>query len=1119
VGSYVNSRLLMVVFTIHRAVNAGNGVSVIWSPSMLSPVSSPSAVNSLVPDAGVNLDKLLSAQTGDGKGRIKGDTRIAFTGVEEGLTVGGAIVWGAVVIGGAYLTYQAVAKDEYGKTGLQRQGEVISDAAQQIWDGLNNTAGRLGQAVPSLDSIKQNITEAFRAADRAGGNINKMAEGLMKRILGNGAPVATPVAPSYPTAPAAPSRPNSGTRPVAPARPNAGASQQASQQAAAQAATQTFGKVQGSVDRMNDGVVSYYNDLAGGGTGKAGLQQVKQARQAVLSEFATLKKQVAATSADFKASSQATLNGLQSALKANYNWIVSANAHRPGAALPNPPTTVAAGTPARGSGQDVASRVSSAAQGATNRTAAAPQTGKSSPASTAPTPSAAAPNNASAQQAREAQAVQTAQANAHRSVSTALGKSEVAIKTVNDGVLSFYNAASGGRAARANGAFATPLKSVQSGINELNGVVNTLKAEAGKCSPADQATVKREVKRLTDLVSSTQTWLGNAQAFSAGLSGPGGKHVAAPAVPQPPTLLSDPKHTQKGAEALRTRIDKAATAAAGKNPTVAAANGRPVAPGAAQGGSGVMNPNGFPSPTSGVSVVSEMPASVTHTKPIWINTTTGAVSDKTQSGPGWLQATLGINGDSVPSGDKTTLDTSTGGAIVVFKKPPKKPDWKKWLQIAGTIVAIVNSAALTGFIGAGFFQGEKQAKNTDADRIAGASADNTALTMPLLNRADLLTPENKGKQTLKVWEGYFDQIDKRLQANPVASTEFKQEFTAAANNFKTNLRGLVARLNTKGISAGETSDLVKAMAMPFSAPTLSVKPPQGASAEVVGKYARLNATLAGLIKSMNDGVANVVNQQINTVPDQQPSVPSLRGPAIPPTSAAPTANPPVDPNETQLKKKVADMFGDAVKKSGGVATTTAPVAPLPPSSTSIKPTPVAPTAPTRPVAPKPVVPSVAPRATTPSPATAIASIDAAVAQAGLINPPAHTDKLKDIKFTSAMFLETSKRGDLAATTAARDKAKSLYAAIAEVANRNNNPAANRGIAGGIVQGPISSLRAVIIDLNKQILEASAKPAAQPKEVPSALPSATPIETPEEAITPPSPMPSPSSTLAPEPATP
>jgi hypothetical protein len=1086
---------------------------------MLSPVSSPSAVNSPVPDAGVNLDKLPNAQTGDGKGRIKGDTRIAFTGVEEGLTVGGAIVWGAVVIGGAYLTYQAVAKDEYGKTGLQRQGEVISDAAQQIWDGLNNTAGRLGQAVPSLDSIKQNITEAFRAADRAGGNVNKMAEGLMRRILGNGAPVATPVAPSYPTAPTAPSRPNSGTRPVAPARPNAAASQQA----AAQAATQTFGKVQGSVDRMNDGVVNYYNDLAGGGTGKAGLQQVKQARQAVLSDFATLKKQVAASSADFKSNSQATLTGLQSALKANYNWIVGANAYRPGAALPNPPTTVAAGTPARGSGQDVASRVSSAAQGATNRTAAAPQKNKSSPASTAPTPSAAAPNNASAQQAREAQAVQTAQASAHRSVSTAFGKSEDAIKTVNDGVLSFYNAASGGRAARANGAFATPLKTVQSGVNELNGVVNTLKAEAGKCSPADQATVKRELKRLTDLVSSTQTWLGKAQAFSAGLSGPGGKHVAAPAMPQPPTLLSDPKRTQKGAEALRTRVDKAATAAAAKNPTVAATNGRPVAPSAVQGAEVVMNPNGFPAPASGVSVASEMPSSVTHTKPIWINTTTGAVSDKTQSGPGWLQATLGINGDSVPSGDKTTLDTSTAGAIVVFKKPPKKPDWKKWLQIAGTIAGtvavVVNSAAVTGFFGGGFLQGEKQAKNADADRIAGASADNTALTMPVLNRADLLTPANKGKQMLKVWDGYFEQIDKRLQANPVASTEFKQEFTAAAANFKANLRGLVARLNTKGISAAESSDLVKSMAMAFSAPTLSVKPPQGASAELVGKYAKLNVTLAGLIKSMNDGVVNVVVQQVNTVPDPQPSVPGLSDPAQPPTSAAPTATRPADPNEAQLKKKVDDMFGDAVRKNGSVATPTAPVAPLPPASTIIKPTPVAPTTPTRPAIPKPVVPSVAPRATMPSPATAIANIDAAIAQAGLINPPAHTDKLQDIKFKSSMFLEASQRGDLAATTAARDKAKSLYAAIADVANRNNNPAANLGIAGGIVQGPIASLRAVIIDLNKQILEAASKPAARPKDVPTPSPSATPTEPSSEVTTPPSPMPSPSSTLAPEPATP
>jgi hypothetical protein len=172
------------------------------------------------------------------------------------------------------------------------------------------------------------------------------------------------------------------------------------------------------------------------------------------------------------------------------------------------------------------------------------------------------------------------------------------------------------------------------------------------------------------------------------------------------------------------------------------------------------------------------------------------------------------------------------------------------------------------------------------------------------------------------------------------------------------------------------------------------------------------------------------------------------------------------------------------------------------------------------------VPTTAQKPVAPSPIAAIASIDAAVAQAGLINPPAHTDKLKDIKFTPAMFLAASQRGDLAATTAARNKAKALYAAIAEVANQNNKTEANRGIAGGIVQGPIGSLRAVVEQLNKQIVEAAAKPIAPPKAVPkdvvspsSSATPAEPIQPSSEVITPAQPMPSPSSTLAPEPATP
>ena len=1107
---------------------------------MLNPVSSPSAVNSPVPDAGVNLDKLPSAQTSDGKGRIQGDTRLAFTGVEEGVAAGTLIVWGAVVIGGAYLTYQAVAKDEYGKTGLQRQGEVISDAAHQIWDGLNNTAGRLGQAVPSLDSIKQNITEAFRAADRAGGNVNKMAEGLMRRILGNGAPVATPVAPNYPTAPATPRRSNPAARPpVAPARPNAAAAQQASQQAAAQAATQTFGKVQGSVDRMNDGVVSYYNDLAAGGTGKAGLQQVKQARRAVLSEFAALKKQVAASPSDLKSSSQATLTGVENALKANYNWIVGAAAHRPGTAPPQVPTTVASGTPSRGTGKDIANRVSNAAQNAKNRTAAAPQNRKNSATQSTPSPSAGSTNAAGAQQAREATALQTAQADAHRTTSTAFKASEGAIKTVNDGVLSFYNAASGGRAARANGAFATPLKTVQSGITELNGVVNTLKAEASKCSPADQATVQREVKRLTDLVGSTQTWLANAQAFSAGLSGPGGKHVAAPAVPQPPALLSDPKRTQKGVDALRTRVNKAATAAAAKNPTVAAANGRPVAPGTAQGAEGVKNPSGLPPPSSGITFVDGMPPNVTRQMPVWVNTQTGAVSVKAQSGSGWVRGALGI--DETPPGGLSQTPP-TGGSSGKAEEPqgnaffdlrdstfnnytssggggdqdPKGGKFAKAAQIAVGLSLIVGSV----YGVAGYYDGKGSKNDADADRVGNATSDNTALAPPApLNRADLLTPASKATQIVKVWDGYIAQISERLDANPVASPAFKAEFKTAADDFKVNLQATVARLSSKDVSAEEANALVQTLARPFPPMTLGVNPPVGASPAEVAKYRNLNVTLTGLINSMNFGVADTVARQIDTVKVSQPtppSAPTVGNPAKPSTAAAPTAKPRIDPAAGQLKKAVDVLTAPETPKNSG---SVAPVTPLTPPAAISQPKPVAPSAPKPSPVAKPAIPRTAQKTAPPSPTAAIANIEAAIAQAGLTNPPARAVNLKDIKFTPAMFLEQSQRGDLKATVAARDKAKALYEVIAEVANQNNKTEANRGIAVGIVQGPLASLRAVMVDLNKQIMDATAKPAVQPDDVPSASPSATPIDPAGGMTTPPSPMPSPSSTLVPEPATP
>ncbi len=131
---------------------------------------------------------------------------------------------------------------------------------------------------------------------------------------------------------------------------------------------------------------------------------------------------------------------------------------------------------------------------------------------------------------------------------------------LNSAVKDFYRAASGGLAARANRDMAGPLRGVAELRNQLASVISD-SASFVAANSADYAALGKWRQGLIKSLGSINTWLKSANAYAAGLTGPGGSKTASPALVRPPSLaLSSsvsPRSATQGAAEIRQQYERA----------------------------------------------------------------------------------------------------------------------------------------------------------------------------------------------------------------------------------------------------------------------------------------------------------------------------------------------------------------------------------------------------------------------------------------------------------------------------------------------------------------------------------------------------------------------------------
>ena len=139
-----------------------------------------------------------------------------------------------------------------------------------------------------------------------------------------------------------------------------------------------------------------------------------------------------------------------------------------------------------------------------------------------------------------------------RSAIETLARANPLTEQINKAVKDFYRVAGGGRAARAHHVMAGSLRTVTELRRQLADVIadsNPLVA----ASSANHPTLDKQRSSLIQCRKAIDVWLKNANAYAAGLTGPGGDHTVTPALARPPSVvLSSPvsglNATQEAAE-------------------------------------------------------------------------------------------------------------------------------------------------------------------------------------------------------------------------------------------------------------------------------------------------------------------------------------------------------------------------------------------------------------------------------------------------------------------------------------------------------------------------------------------------------------------------------------------
>jgi hypothetical protein len=151
--------------------------------------------------------------------------------------------------------------------------------------------------------------------------------------------------------------------------------------------------------------------------------------------------------------------------------------------------------------------------------------------------------------------VQVRQNQSSVAAAATLTRANTATPNMYAAVEKFYDAASGGRAARANGGLVAPMQAVRKSRNELAGAITRSEQQIAASAPQDRASLTNWHDTLVKARVSIDRWLASADAFSAGLSGPGGTRAAQPPLPPPPAeVVNAPGSQQTGAEVGRRLV-------------------------------------------------------------------------------------------------------------------------------------------------------------------------------------------------------------------------------------------------------------------------------------------------------------------------------------------------------------------------------------------------------------------------------------------------------------------------------------------------------------------------------------------------------------------------------------
>ena len=1011
------------------------------------------------------------------------------------------------------------------------QAMIATAGGAQAFAGQVMTLGRAAAVGVYELAVAVGAAEFAVALGLALGMVALTAEGtgnaeLPPELRNRTKPQGGPGNPAAPQGTAPTRTPVPTVAPMPTVKPAAPSAAQAKQNQASAAAISTLTQANTTTPAVYAAVEKFYQIASGGraartdGSLRAPMQAVQQQRTALNDAILQSEKQIAASAPQDRAALKGWHDTLAGARNSIDNWLASANAYsaglnRPGGSrsaqptLPPPPATVVSAPNSTRSSAQVAQRLAANYQGASDALSrGASRTSPAAP-STPSAPSAAAPDRAQVAAAQSQQARQQ------------LAAADPITQRMNKGVESFYQQAAGGKAARQNGSLAESLRSVTQSKAELNRLILAANKSIAGSSPADQPGFERVRSNLRQARDAIDAWLPAANAFAAGLSGPGGKPSATPALPGIPSVV-----VGAGGQADKVAagsMSRAQGLAAGATVKVAGTTGSNEAPITLPGAPKIRFATGDSPPKNAVDV--------------WLNSDSGKVSQTPMTGPGWFQAAMS-NADGVlkpipedsaivhlpkPAFEKLKKESLLGRfKLPKLPKPPKPP---KISEGAWVVIGL----ALTGLATQqfGIWQGNQQ--NAEKARLDGLEQANGADTKlkDFTAPASYKNTAEKADAYYNTWVSYLNQGEQLLKNSRVADQgavddgKYIAAFSAEKAKFIKQLE-----IKRDAVKSSKDVDTANALLTDYlSNPALRFNPANFEPSSLdkyKGRETRPQRCLTAISQAINDkSIASLAGLDKREVTDPigQTQLGDLnralddktQAPSVP---AAPPVLPPKVP--PKVPPKTPGMAPPTSSK-------TSPVVPTPmPAPSAISPgpsrSPTSPAATAKPPVAQPDPAAVArnqAKAAADAQAAKLAKSDQDAAVKGIAQAYASPDvalqlpaSLDKLKFTSSMFLTPADRQSPNAIRNAFIRVETLLKKLDSVRLSLRDQSTQTKMYGGL-----ESLAAVTRELKTLHDQVSArKKSEQSTPAPTSTVRPTPAPTPPPPLATPLPPAAPAGTL-------